>query len=315
MNQGILGFPAQINTNQLDLKTYDTSGVYEIMPGTKGLYIYGIGGGGGGGGGARQAAATNAYGGGGGGGGVQILWYFRVEELGGVGSSLAVIIGSGGNGGTGGTSDTSNGSAGVGGGLTYVFVSGKRNIQSPNSTTAPLISLSAGSAGAAGTIASAAAGSGGRAFFWDNFNTQNLFSNGTASATNLSMYNMAMSAGGAGGGGHLLGVGTTGGSINISVATTIPQTISLDYAKNTTAFAGGSPNLTGPSDSSQQVFGTFSPGYGGAGGGGGTTTAATNGGNGYRGSGGGGGGGSLNGFAAGNGGKGGNGFVAIKAVY
>ena len=81
------------------------------------------------------------------------------------------------------------------------------------------------------------------------------------------------------------------------------------------AYAGAPGDGGAVASKFTQIYGLFSPGYGGAGGGGGVTVAATNGANGYRGSGGGGGGGSLNGFAAGSGGNGGNGYVAIKAIF
>jgi hypothetical protein len=315
MNQGFLGFPGLIDRNQLDFVKYDTSGVYQIMPGTRGLYIFAIGGGGGGGGGARQATSTNAFGGGGGGGGRGILYYFSVEDLGGVGSSLFIAIGAGGSAGAAGATDSSNGGSGGGGGQTNIFLLGKGSAQNIGGSVATLLSVGGGSQGTGGSTTTGSAGTGNRMFLYDNYEAQSLAGNGANSNGNISVYNICVH-GGAGGGSHALGTPTNGGSILIQVATTIPQTIALDYAKNTTAFAGGIANsATGPSNSSTQMFGTFSPGYGGAGGGPGTTRAATAGANGYRGSGGGGGGGSANGFAAGVGGNGGNGFVAIKAVY
>ena len=317
MNPSFFAFPQQTNLHQLGIRTYDSSGVYEIMPGTEGLYIFAVSGGGGGGGGGRRPTSGNCNGGAGGAGGASGLWYFRVEEIGGIGSSLFIVIGAGGTAGSAGSADgTSGGTAGQGGSTRIYSLGRGQTVQTYANARASLISLFNDQlTGAGGGSTSSASGQNGNGYFSEVYGYSGGNSQGAASASNITVYTINHS-GGAGGGGHTAGTPTSGGSINISVATTIPQTIALDDAKNTAAYQGGGANNgVQPANSSKQIFGLFSPGFGGAGGASGTSQAATNGGNGYRGSGGGGGGGSANGFAAGAGGVGGNGFVAIKAVF
>ena len=317
MNEGFYSFPTPIKRSSSDIAVFDQTGVYHIQPGVKALYIFAAAAGSGGGGGARQATATNAYGGAGGSGGSTGLYYFQAEDLGGPGSSLFVVIGAGGSGGAAATGDSTNGSNGVVGGITEVFTLGRGTSVQVNASLSTLLYMPQPfpGYGAGGTTASAASGGTGPYGAELIYYAGSPGSTGAVSAGSVSLYTMQQ-CGGAGGGGHLAGSATAGGSININVATTIPQTVGIDTAKNSAVYSGGSINsATGPTNSAMQTFGLFSPGFGGAGGGGGTTVAATNGANGYRGSGGGGGGGSANGFAAGKGGNGGNGFVAIKAIY
>jgi len=318
VNPSFFAFPQQTNLHQLGIRTYDSSGVYEIMPGTKGLYIFAVSGGGGGGGGGRRPTSGNCNGGGGGAGGASGLWYFRVEEIGGIGSSLFIVIGAGGTAGSAGSADGTSGGSGGQAGSTRIYSLGRgQTVQTYANARASLISLFNDQlTGAGGGGTSAALGGGGNGYFSEIYGASgSLGSNGQTSGASI-VVTTINNSGGAGGGGHNSGTPTLGGLIYISAATSIPQTIALDDAKNTAVYQGGGANNgVQPPNSSKQIFGLFSPGFGGAGGASGTSQAATNGGNGYRGSGGGGGGGSANGFAAGAGGTGGNGFVAIKAVF
>lgn len=316
MNNGFFGFPVDTSIDLsgsspvTDIVTFDTTGRYYIKPKTKGLIIYSVSGGAGGGGGARQATSTNAYGGGGGGGGEAMFRYFPVEDLGGVGAMLTITIGAGGTGGNAAATDSSNGSGGTSAGTNTIAIRNGRLYTSPITLHSHDF---AGFAGSGGTTTSGSAGTGNR-YHTEKylFPSSHYFSTPTSSGVDNTI-NHLHHCGGAGGGRHLLGVTTNGGSQVIGTAST---TFCLKFDRGSTAYAGGVANSgVAPSDVTEQIHGIFSSGFGGAGGAPGTTTAATKGGNGWRGGGGGGGGGSANGFAAGAGGNGGNGFVAIKPIY
>jgi hypothetical protein len=321
MNTGFYGFKGneEFVSNNYNITTYDTSGWYVIPRRTKGLYIFSISGGAGGGGGARRPSSTNAFGGGGGGGGEIMYQYFPIQNFGGEGTALFIVIGAGGSGGAAATADSTNGNSGVSGSVNQIYIYGDNSIFRTQTRKLWYASDFAGFNGSGGTTTTGSAGTGNR-FNSIGYNLTGLFSTpgdgvGGGLGSSISIYQFNL-CGGAGGAGHTAGAAGTSGNIVIQPITAISQTVALDFAKNTTAYAGGVANSgVAPTNVDKQTFGLFSPGYGGAGGGAGTTTAATKGANGYRGSGGGGGGGSLNGFAAGAGGSGGNGYVAIKAIF
>jgi hypothetical protein len=297
MNNGFIGFPGKINFSENDIKTFDSSGSYTILQGTKKLYIFAVGGGGGGGGGARQSG--NAYGGGGGGGGVMILKEFYVSDLGGPGQTLFITIGAGGTSGAAATGDSSNGSNGGPGGATQINIAGKPGA---------LLYCPGGNFGSGGTGASGAAGSG-QSCFIESYSVTG--GGGGASGGGITV--AAIYSHGGAGGGFKITSGSNGGAITLQGTAVSGIMSSLQARANNVYNAGAADSSTKPFDSYQHILGIMSPGFGGPGGGGGTT--ATNaGGNGFRGSGGGGGGGSTNGIAASAGGTGGNGYVAILAI-
>lgn len=298
MNHGFYGFPSKLNLSENQIVQFDSSGAYQILPGTKKLYIFAVGGGGGGGGGARQSGS--AYGGGGGAGGVIVLKEFYVSDLGGPGQTLFITIGAGGDAGIAATGDTSNGGNGGAGGATSISIAGKPGI---------LIYCPGGNLGSGGTGAAGTAGSGQQCFI-DNYSV----TGGAGGSSGGAVTVLAVYSHGGAGGGFKIGSGFNGGAITLQT-TTVSGIMSSLVARSSNIYNGGSADsATKPFDSYQHILGIMSPGFGGPGGGSGTV-ASNAGGNGFRGGGGGGGGASQNGVAASAGGRGGNGYVAILAIY
>ena len=306
MNQGIFGFPAVSSNTIISTTEIDVSGTYRIAPGTKRLIIFAIGAGAGGGAGGRRASGTAQSGGGGGHQGAIVIQSFNVEDLGGVNTTLSIIIGAGSAGGIGGTSNNIPGSQSVGtAGTTTITQTGKPGV---------LISCLGGLNGGGGSTG-APTNNGVRTGFVNGMLASNAYVSNTASGAGASVtvLNMRYSCGAQGGGVDIDPIETSGG--NISVGTPSSTSVSNpDFAS--TVYTGGKliATLVTPVNSTDQVQGKMSPGYGGAGGGSGVTENGQNGGNGYRGSGGGGGGSTLNGFTSGSGGRGGNGYVCIVAL-
>lgn len=308
MNQGIFGFPAPIDPDQLLIKQFDTSGSYTIPRNAKQLLIYAVGGGGGGGGGGRSTGPFVAcVGGGGGGGGAQVLRWFLADDLGGPGATLTITIGAGGSSGSAAATDGATGGTGGTGGTTYVGAFGRPGYY---------ILAKGGNAGVGGSTTGGGSAASNTNMTFGFAITQNGGSG--ASGTTIAGTNLTVNAfnncGGAGGGGYSNPSGYVGGSI-VAAGTTATSLLPAYYTRGATLAAGGSPNVaTAPAHPRLQIFGPFSPGIGGPGGGGAANTGAGPGSFGYRGSGGGGGGASVNGIAAGAGGLGGNGYVCIGVM-
>lgn len=317
MNQGIIGFPtggiapsAVIGNspNLLGLREFDASGSYTIPANTKFLYIFARGGGGGGGGGRRAATSATGAGGGGGSGGSWNLDLFTVEEFGGPGTTLSIIIGAGGTVGSGGAADNTNGNSGGSGGATQIFVVGTQGY--------PLV-CTGGGGGGGGTTAGGTAGGSNTCYMFKNTLSQNAGSAGST-GTNASFTPsnaFVNSPGGAGGGGYTVagGAGAGGGVTYMSAAGT--GVFNPNFTKGASLNLGGTARNNGINI--YQRYGTiFSPYISGGGGGANATVASSagNGAAGYRGGGGGGGGGSIAGGNAGSGGVGGDGYVCIAAI-
>ena len=306
MNQGIFGFPAALNNTIISTTEIDVSGTYRIAPGTKRLIIFAIGGGSGGGAGGRRASGVAQSGGGGGHQGAIVIQSFNVEDLGGVNTTLYIIIGAGSAGGIGlGTNNASGQQSAGTAGTTTITQTGKPGI---------LISCLGGQPGGGGST-SAPVNNGVRTGFINGMLATNVYPTNTASGagTSVTVLNMLYSCGTQGGGVAIDPIQTSGG--NITSGTSANTAVgNPNFAS--TVYTGGKliATLVTPVNSTDQVQGKMSPGYGGAGGGSGVTENGQNGGNGYRGSGGGGGGSTLNGFTSGSGGAGGNGYVCIVAL-
>ena len=306
MNQGIFGFPAASSNTIISTTEIDASGTYLIEPGTKRLVIFAIGAGAGGGAGGKRASGTLHSGGGGGHQGAIVIQSFNVEDLGGVNTTLSIIIGAGSVGGLGNVSTNIAGAQSVGtAGTTTISQTGKPGI---------LISCLGGQNGGGGST-SIPTNNGVRTGFINGMLATNVYpSNATGTfGQSVNVLNMRYCSGAQGGG---LGADATvniGGSITSGIST---STFVANPNFATTVYSGGSliAPLVTPVNSTDQVHGKMSPGFGGAGGGSGVTVDGQNGGNGYRGSGGGGGGCCLNGFTSGSGGAGGNGYVCIVAL-
>ena len=306
MNQGIFGFPAALNNTIISTTEIDVSGTYSIAPRTKTLIIFAIGGGAGGGAGGSRASSTAQSGGGGGHQGAIVIQSFNVEDLGGVNTTLSVIIGAGSAGGIGSATTNLSGAQSAGtAGTTTITQTGKPGI---------LISCLGGQPGGGGST-SGPVNNGVRTGFVNGMLATNVYPTNTASGTGASVtvLNMRYSCGAQGGGIDIDAIETSGG--NISVGTPSSTSVSNPNFAST-VYTGGKliATLVTPVNSTHQVQGKMSPGYGGPGGGSGLTANGQNGGNGYRGSGGGGGGSTLNGFTSGSGGAGGNGYVCIVAL-
>ena len=307
MNQGVFGFPAALGGSVLSTKEIDASGTYLIAPGTKRLVIFAVGAGGGGGAGGKRASGTAQSGGSGASGGAQVYQDFNVEDLGGVNTTLSIVIGAGGlAGATAG--DTAAGGAGGTGGTTTITPTGKPGF---------LISCLGGVAGAGGTNTITTGGAARTGFSYGATLTHigGTGCNGTTGVPNdLSILSTNSHGGVAGAGLAATPVAIGGGQCFFSAITATSYNCSIDNSRA----AGIIGNLQGTStvttvNPNIHIMGKMSPGIGGNGGGSGTT-GATKGGNGYRGSGGGGGGSTLNTFTAGTGGTGGNGYVCITAI-
>ena len=310
MNQGIFGFPTALSngsTNILNTTEIDVSGTYLIKPGTKRLVIFSVGGGGGGGAGGKRASGTQHSGGGSGSGGGQIYQDFNVEDLGGVNTTLSIVIGAGGvAGATAG--DTAAGGAGGTGGTTTIAPTGKPAI---------LISCLGGGGGAGGSTLNTLGGTVRTGFFY-GVQINHIIGGGSSRTTGVptavSVTNINNHGGAGGAGLAVTPVAIAGGVIQV-IQTTTTSVVSPEVARSDAVgviYSGGTSTVA-PVKSYLQISGKLSPGFGGAGGGSGTT-GATKGGDGYRGSGGGGGGSTLNTFTAGTGGTGGNGYVCITAI-
>ena len=305
MNQGIFGFPTASSNTIISTTEIDVSGTYLIAPGTKRLIIFAIGAGAGGGAGGKRASGTSQSGGGGGHQGAIVIQSFNVEDLGGVNTTLSIIIGAGSVGGLGNASTNIAGAQSVGtAGTTTITQTGKPGI---------LISCLGGQPGGGGST-STPINNGVRTGFVNGMLATNVYTtNLTAGGASVTVLNMRYSCGAQGAGVAVVPVNAVGGSIFVGT----PSSTSVSNPNfATTVYAGGilTVPIVTPVDSTDQVQGKMSPGYGGAGGGSGVTENGQNGGKGYRGSGGGGGGSTLNGFTSGSGGAGGNGYVCIVAL-
>lgn len=306
MNQGIFGFPTPSSNTIISTKEIDASSSYLIAPGTKRLIIFAIGAGSGGGAGGRRASGVAQSGGGGGQQGGIVIQSFNVEDLGGVNTTLSVIIGAGSAGGIGSATTNLSGAQSAGtAGTTTITQTGKPGI---------LISCLGGQPGGGGSTSSPI-NNGVRTGFINGMLATNVYPTNTATGagTSVTVLNMLYSCGTQGGGVDIDPIQTSGG--NISVGTPSSTSVSNPNFAST-VYTGGKliATLVTPVNSTHQVQGKMSPGYGGAGGGSGVTENGQSGGNGYRGSGGGGGGSTLNGFTSGSGGAGGNGYVCIVAL-
>lgn len=308
MNNGFFSFPSVADNRLLEVKQFDSSGLYVVPPNAKKIQMFAVGAGGGAGGGRRSASAR---GGGSGSGGSIVLEEYFIEDLG-PNSILSIIIGAGGAGGAGGSTDNASGTSGTIGGNTTIGAIGLPGFF--------IISLG-GAAGGGGGPFSATAGAGRTAYFYGrqilSASQGGGGSSSSASILRINYISIFGYHGGGGGSGHISGVANTGGGIyaNLGLYTTTASIGPIKYARGATVRAEGAINSAiRPDDLYENILGIFSPGYGGPGGSGGLITSASPGGNGYRGGGGGGGGGSNTGIAAGAGGSGGNGYVAI-AVY
>ena len=310
MNQGIFGFPTALSNTIISTTEIDVSGTYLIAPGTKRLIIFAIGAGGGGGGGGTRASGNPQSGGGGGAQGAIVVTDFQnIEDLG-ANTTLSVVIGAGSAGGLGASSDNTAGSSSADtAGTTTITVTGKPGV---------LICCLGGGNGGGGTNGAPSASTA-RSGFINGITSTAVAIVGSSSGTGTSVnvLNMRYCCGAQGGG---LGIGVDGIVSTTSGGSITPGISSSTYVGNpnfiTTVYTGGSLTapLVTPVNSTHQVHGKMSPGYGGPGGGSGVTVGGQNGGKGYRGSGGGGGGCCLNGFGAGTGGRGGNGYVCIVAL-
>ena len=305
MNQGIFGFPTALGGSVLSTKEIDASGTYLIAPGTKRLVIFAVGGGGGGGAGGKRASGTAQSGGAAGSGGAQVYQDFNVEDLGGVNTTLSIVIGAGGlAGATAG--DTAAGGAGGTGGTTTLTPTGKPGI---------LISCLGGGGGAGGTTTSTTGGTVRTGFSYGATLTHIIGAGciaSTGSPTDMAIVNINYHGGAGGSGLAATPVAITGGATYFPTGSTSVVGYADQARGNVAPYSRGSSTVA-PVDSYLHILGKMSPGIGGNGGGSGTT-GATKGGNGYRGSGGGGGGSTLNTFTSGGGGVGGNGYVCIVAI-
>ena len=320
MNQGIFGFPSVSSNTIISTTEIDVSGTYLIEPRTKRLIIFAVGGGGGGGGGKQHATGTTCFAGGGGGGGAIVLQDFNVEDLGGVNTTLSIIIGAGGNPGGGGSSANAVGTIGGTGGTTTITLTGKPGI---------IISCLGGNPGGGGTATAGAGGASTTHYLFGRSVSAGLGSGSTAGSSGFLVGTLQRSIaswtshGGAGGTGLSSTPATEyGGSVYL-IETTTTSIANPNYVRGLPGsnngpwivYGGncGLGTINGQS-SSAQIMGKLSPGFGGAGGGSAASSNGGFGGNGYRGSGGGGAGSASNTFTPGDGGRGGAGYVCIVAL-
>ena len=306
MNQGIFGFPTALGGSVLSTKEIDASGTYLIAPGTKRLVIFAVGGGGGGGAGGKRLSGTAQSGGAAGSGGGQVYQDFNVEDLGGVNTTLSIVIGAGGAAGVV-AGDTAAGGAGGTGGTTTITPTGKPGV---------LISCLGGGGGGGGSTSTSVAGTVRTGFSYGAVLTH-IIGSGCAATTgtpsDMAIISIDRHGGAAGAGLAATPVAQTGGATYFPAATSTSVVGYADQTRGNVAPYSRGTSTVAPVDSYLHLLGKMSPGIGGNGGGSGTT-GATKGGNGYRGSGGGGGGSTLNTFTAGGGGVGGNGYVCIVAI-
>jgi len=304
MNQGVFGFPAALGGAVLSTKEIDVSGTYLIAPGTKRLVIFAVGAGGGGGAGGKRASGTAQSGGGGGSGGSQIYQDFNVEDLGGVNTTLSIVIGAGGlAGATGG--NTAAGGAGGDGGDTTITPTGKPGT---------LILCNGGSGANGGTTTATTGGAIKTGFSYGATLTHIIGGGSSAVGVPVDVAIVSINNhGGAGGAGLAATPVAIGGGVVYFPAATSSSVVGYVEIVRGTGIYTGATSTVASVNSYLHIMGKMSPGLGGNGGGSGTT-GATKGANGYRGSGGGGGGSTLNTFASGAGGVGGNGYVCITAI-
>ena len=259
---------------------YTSTGTFVIPAGAKVMEVTCIGGGSGGGSGARNNTASATHGGGGGGAGGSVSrYFFRVEDVGGAGSSVTITIGAGGVGGVQtatGTTALAGNSSGAGGTTSfgpYLYAGGGGyNIYGEGGSI---------------TIASASGGSQNHLYMFGG--NPGIYSGATS--------NIYVSRGPGGGGCGLGGTSTfrTGG---------------LSVVNNLTAATAGA---AGPTDTTYAVGGG-----GGSGGASSTTVGGAGGAGGAPGGGGGGGGEGSTAGASGAGGAGGagaKGSVKITVWY
>lgn len=264
---------------------------YTIPVGATAIRIAAVGGGGGGGAGRRDATSTAKFGGGGGGGGAYAEVQYDVNEVGGVGTSLVVVVGSGGVGGQAQTSNTSDGANGTAGGASFInTAAGVTILNAPGGNLGSGGTSAAGSAGAATTTTSSMfIGEAGGA--------------SSTSATAAGGTSSARASGGGGGGG-----GVDGSNNQRAGGSGANGGRALTGATTTNGTNGSTPGGNGgPATNHNLPTG----GPGGGGGAGHATGVGGTGGNGVRGGGGGGGGASLNGNNSGAGGNGGDGYIRI----
>ena len=305
MNQGIFGFPTTLSGAVLRTTEIDASGSYRIPPGTTRLVIFAVGAGGGGGAGGKRLSGTAQSGGAAGSGGAQIYQDFNVEDLGGVNTTLSIVIGAGGAAGVV-AGDTAAGGAGGTGGTTTITPTGKPGV---------LISCLGGGGGAGGTNTTTTGGTVRTGFSYGATLTHVIGSGcaaTTGAPTDMAIISINYHGGAAGAGLAATPVAITGGATYFPAATSTSVVGYADTVRGSVGPYSRGTSTVAPVDSYLHILGKMSPGIGGNGGGSGTT-GATKGGNGYRGSGGGGGGSTLNTFTSGGGGVGGNGYVCIVA--
>lgn len=306
MNQGIFGFPQALSGAVLSTKEIDVSGTYLIAPGTKRLIIYAVGGGGGGGAGGKRASGTAQSGGAAGSGGAQFLQDFNVEDLGGVNTTLSIVIGAGGLAGAI-AGDTADGGAGGAGGTTTITPTGKLGT---------LIHCPGGGGAEGGSTRTSVAGAVRQGWFYQ-VTTSHIIGGNSVASTGAPASTAILSVnshGGAGGAGIIAATPAAigGGVIYFSTGSSNSSIGNIEYGRGSTII-GTASNTVAIVNPKIHILGKMSPGIGGHGGGSGLT-GATPGADGYRGSGAGGGGSTLNTFTAGAGGVGGNGYVCIVAI-
>ncbi len=279
--------------------TFTTNGTWTKSAGLKRILVCAVGAGGGGGSGRRFAAGNNRFGGGGGGGG-EVVWLSVAAE--GLGSTVAVTIGTGGTGGAGILVDDTSGNIGIVGGDTSfgAIVIAKGGNPGGGGGAA------GGTIGAGGPIASGNPQYGPFALSGGNGAVGNTV---TTSAGATGFIGTTGAPGGGGGGGisntNVIGVAAmTGGAVY----------------QNGVLIAGPVSGATPNGVANKSVFLHFSTsltsGYGLGTGGAGGVPAFPNGGNGgLYGAGGGGGSGTLNGTTSGAGGNGANGLIVVMEFY
>lgn len=301
MNFGFFGFPDGVNNSILETAEFTSSGSYVIPNGVKLLYVFATSGGGGGTTGIASASGVSSPGGYGAMAGMYTYQLVDVESLGGSGTTIDVLIGSGGAGmsGTTATSFVPGLASGIGG-PTVLSVRGKGDfiyVSCDNGVISNATYIGSNSQ----TSSSAVVFS-----FLQTAQGQGNSLSGTVSHNSHN--------GGANGGAvSAANVASAGSSISKS-ATTSNFFAPAKVAAGAVLTAGGAATGAVGASGNFQLNGKFSVGSGGAGGGASTSGNGGNGGNGYRGGGGGGGGGTRTPNSTGAGGNGGDGYCVIMAL-
>jgi hypothetical protein len=294
------------------IREYTSSDTWNKPSGLKYVWVVAVGAGGGGGSGRKDGNTVSRQGGGGGGGGALVARMIDQSEI--TGSSVSIVIGSGGIGGAPQTVNTTSGLPGSVGG---------------NTLFGSFVTAAGGGGGGGGirtnTVSNAGVGG-------DVTNCVPGYSphNGTGASGGMGraaqvgdtgesavQINVRGGAGGGGGGGlattstNAFAGGDGGGVLVQGVLTAGPT--------------GSAPNVNGINGTDDigvylsfivSVSSSFGIGTGGSGGGGGVGGNAAAGGNGGRCSGGGGGGGATNNIGnSGEGGSGGNGYLYLLEFY